>query len=161
VNWLDIVIAVVLVVSIFMGLKAGLIRAVLSLVGLALGIFLAGRFYLSFAGVFSFLPDAAARVVAYILIIILVMLVIALIAWLLDKVISAVMLGWINRLGGAVFGLLLGGLFCGAILAVWVKYAGGGDIANGSVMGRLLLNNFPLVLSLLPGEFDSIKSFFQ
>lgn len=160
-NWLDIVIAVVLIVSIFMGLKAGIIKAVLSFVGLIVGIFLAGRFYLSFANVFSFLPDAAARVVAYVLIIIIVMIIIALIAWLLDKFISAIMLGWLNRLGGAIFGLLLGGLFVGAILAIWVKYAGGGDIVDGSALGRFLVNSFPLVLALLPDEFNSIRSFFQ
>jgi membrane protein required for colicin V production len=160
-NWLDIVIAIILIVAILLGLKAGLIKTVLSFIGLILGIFLAGRFYLSLAGLFSFLPDAAARVVSYVLIIIVVMIIIALIAWILDKFISAILLGWLNHLGGAVFGLFLGGLFCGGVLAIWVKYVGGGDTVNGSFLGRFLVNSFPLVLALLPGEFSTIRSFFQ
>ena len=39
-NWLDIVIAIILVINLFIGLKAGLIKTVISLAGLILGIFL-------------------------------------------------------------------------------------------------------------------------
>jgi len=156
-NWLDIVLAIILVVSVFIGLKVGLIKAILSLVGLVLGIFLAGRFYEAFAGVLTFLPEAAARVVAYILIILIVMIIISIVANLLDKLLSVIMLGWVNHLGGAVFGLLMAGIFCGAVLAVWVKYVGGSGVVSGSVLGKYLVNSFPLVLALLPNEFDSIK----
>jgi len=160
-NWLDIVIAIILLVSIFIGLKIGLIKAILSLVGLILGIFLAGRFYESFAGVLTFLPDTAARVVAFILIILVVMIIITIIAALLDKLLSAIMLGWVNHLGGAVFGLLMGGMFCGAVLAVWVAYIGGSDVVSSSALGTFLVNGFPLVLALLPSKFDSIKNLIQ
>ena len=48
-NWLDIVILIILAISVFMGLKTGLIKMVISLAGLILAIFLAGRLYLSLA----------------------------------------------------------------------------------------------------------------
>ncbi len=162
-NWLDIVIAVVLVIGIVIGVKAGLIKMVVSLAGLILAIFLAGRFYVALANILTFIPsDQAARVVAYIIIFIVVMLIAALIAWLLTKLASAILLGWINRLVGAIVGLLVGAIFCGAILAIWVKYTSmGADVISSSYLGKFLLNTFPLVLALLPGEFDSIKSFFN
>jgi len=160
-NWLDIIIAIIIVVSIIVGLRVGLIKSILSFVGLILGVFLAGRFYVSISGILTFLPETAARVVAYILIILVVMIVISFVAALLDKLLSVIMLGWVNHLGGAVFGLLLSGVFLGAVLAVWVKYVGGSDVVGNSVLGKFLVNSFPLVLALLPGEFDSVKELLQ
>ena len=44
------------------------------------------------------------------------------------------MLGWVNRLGGAVFGLLLGAITCGALLAAWVKFFGIGETITLAVV---------------------------
>ena len=111
-NWLDIVIAIVLVIGIIIGVKAGLIKMVISLAGLILAIFLAGRFYVALADKITFISsDQAARVVAYIIIFIVVMLIAALVAWILTKLASAILLGWINHLAGAIIGLLVGGYF--------------------------------------------------
>ena len=43
-NWLDIVILVFVAIAALIGLKIGLIKAALSLAGIILGIFLAGRY---------------------------------------------------------------------------------------------------------------------
>jgi membrane protein required for colicin V production len=161
-NWLDIVIAIILAIGIFMGLKTGLIKMVISLAGLILGIFLAGRMYQSLADKLTFISsEKAAQVLAYIIILVLVMIVAAIVAWFLSKLISAIMLGWVNHLGGAVFGLLIAAIFVGAILAVWAKYGGGTNLISHSWLGKLLVDKFPLVLALLPGEFKSIRSFFK
>ena len=160
-NWLDIILAIVLVITVVVGLKTGLIKAVFSLLGLVLGIFLAGRLYIPFSGILGFLPQQAAKVIAYLIILILVIVIAAIIATILDKILHAVMLGWINHIGGAVLGLAFGGILLGAILAIWAKYAGGGDIINHSAIGRFLLNTLPLVLGLLPSEFDTIRQFFE
>jgi uncharacterized membrane protein required for colicin V production len=70
------------------------------------------------------------------------------------------MLGWVDNFGGAAFGFLSGFLFLGAIMATWVKFFGS-DLVTGSFLARVMLDYFPLVLGLLPGEFDAIKDFFQ
>lgn len=167
-NWLDIILIVVLAVSTLIGLKTGLIKAVLSLAGMIVGIVLASRFYLPLSEQLTFIPNTtAARIVAGIIIFIAVMLVAAILARFLKWITSLVMLGWINRLGGAIFGLLLGFFFCGTALAFWVKAAEewlkmpgfAGPVADSSV-ARILLDRLPLVLALLPKEFDSISSFF-
>jgi membrane protein required for colicin V production len=161
-NWLDIVVAIVMLIALFLGLKAGLIKAVISLAGLILGIFLAGRFYQGLADKLTFISsEKAAGIAAYVIILVLVMIAAAIIAWLLSKLISAILLGWINRLGGAIFGLIVAGVFIGAILAIWAKYGGGGETISNSWLSSFLLDKFPLVLALLPGEFDSIRSFFK
>jgi hypothetical protein len=38
---------------------------------------------------------------------------------------------------------------------------GGGNIISNSFIGSFLLDKFPLVLALLPDEFDTIHSFFK
>ena len=161
-NWLDIVIIVVIVISAFGGLKNGLIRAVLSLAGLIVGVVLAGRYYMPLSEQLAFIPqDNIARIVAFAIILIGMMIVAGLLASLLTWTVSAVMLGWVNRIGGAVFGLVFGAIFCGAILAIWVKFLGAQSIIIESAMANMLLGFFPVVLALLPDEFDAVRSFFQ
>ncbi len=161
-NWLDIIIAIVLIISVVSGIRSGLVRMVISMVGIILGIFLAGRYYQALAGQLTFIPsDRAASIVAYVIILVAVMVVAGLLAWGLSKALSAIALGWVNRVGGAVLGLFSAAVLVGAVLAVWAKYGGGGDIISGSVLGSFLLNSFPLVLALLPGEFGTVRSFFR
>ena len=75
--------------------------------------------------------------------------------------VSVVMLGWVNRIGGIIFGLLLGVIFSGAILAILVKFLGINTIIEESILATILLDRFPIVLALLPDNFDTIRSFFQ
>jgi membrane protein required for colicin V production len=75
--------------------------------------------------------------------------------------ISLVMLGWINRLGGAALGVFLGALFVAAILAIWVKFASPGEIIYNSKIAPVLLNKLPFVLGLLPSDFKSVRDFFK
>jgi membrane protein required for colicin V production len=160
-NWLDIVILIILAISVFMGLKTGLIKMLISLAGLILGIFLAGRLYQSLANHLTFISsEKAAQIVAYLIILFVVLIIAAIIAWLLTRMISAILLGWVNRGGGAVVGLLISAIFIGAILAVWAKY-GGNSIVSHSWLAKLLVDKFPLVLALLPAQFDSLRSFFK
>jgi membrane protein required for colicin V production len=160
-NWLDIVIAIVLVVSIIMGIKTGLIKVVLYMAGLILGIFLAGQFYQSFGDIMTFLPDTAASILAYIVILVVVLVVAIILGAVLSKIISGIALGWLNRLGGAIIGLVTGGLFIGAILAIWAKYAGGTGLIYESALAGILLDWIPAVFAFLPDEFDMIRAFFE
>jgi len=160
-NWLDIIIVVALIIPIFTGLKQGLIKAALSLAGLIVGVILAGNFYQQLAGVLGFIPNEdIANVVAYILILVAVMIIATVVATLLKFTAKAVLLGWVDHLGGAVFGLLMGAIFMGALLAVLVKYFGAGLITE-SFLANILLDKFQLVLALLPGEFDIVRDFFR
>jgi membrane protein required for colicin V production len=70
------------------------------------------------------------------------------------------MLGWVNTAGGAVFGFFIGMIFLGAILATWEKFFGPDMLVNSFIAG-FLLDKFPLVLGLLPQEFDVVRDFFN
>ncbi|MFC1933631.1 CvpA family protein [Chloroflexota bacterium] len=161
-NWLDIVILVVVVIAVFLGLRIGIIKAVLSLAGLIVGVILAGRYYGPLSEQLSFIPQAGvAKVVAFAIILVGTMVVAGVAAKFLKWIASVTMLGWVNRLGGAIFGLLLGAIFCGALLAIWIKFFGMAGIIGESGLAPILVERFPVVLALLPDEFDAIRSFFQ
>jgi membrane protein required for colicin V production len=161
-NWLDVVIIIVVAGAAIGGLLIGLIAAAGSLLGIIVGIILAGRYYLPLSQHLSFISsEGTARVVAFIIILVGVMLIAAVLVLLLRWMARLIKLGWIDRLGGAFLGLVTGTLLCAAILAMWAKFAGAGDSITGSALASWLLDGFPIVLGLLPAEFDAVRAFFQ
>ncbi|MBI2849682.1 MAG: CvpA family protein [Chloroflexi bacterium] len=161
-NWLDIVILVIVGVAAFAGLKSGLIKIALSLAGVILGVILAGRFYFPLAERLTFIQqDNIAQVVAFAVILVGVMLIASVLAAILKGIASLLMLDWLNHLGGAVLGFILGALFCAALLTLWVKFPDAPEPISSSSLSGVLLDRFPAVLALLPEEFDAIRSFFQ
>ncbi len=219
-NWLDIVILAALVVPAFFGLKLGIIKAVMSLAGVIIGAILASNFSDELGGALGFIdnPDIA-RIAAYVIILVVVMVVVIILAKILKFTVKAFMLGWADRVGGAVAGLLIGAIFMGALLAAIVNFSdavggivsgskdvapdvtedavtdaaatvkeaitdavdealpgagaavasvadavgeqGGPQVIQDSFMAEILLDKFPLVLALLPSEFDAVRDFFE
>ena len=160
-NWLDILILVTLAASVIGGLATGIVRGVVNLAGLIAGIFFAGRYYETVGGWLGFIHNAdVAKTVGFAIIIVVFMILAGLIGGLLHKLVSGIMLGWLDHLVGGVLGLLIGAVSWGALLALWVKFFSA-DAVSGSNLARILLDKFPLVLALLPSSFDSVKNFFS
>lgn len=161
-NWLDIIILVVVAAATFYCLKIGIIKAVLTLAGMLGGVILAGRFYGQLAGQLTFVQqEALAKIVAFGIIMVGVAIVAGILARLLGWFASVIMLGWVNHLGGAVLGFIMGALFCGALLAIWGRFFDVSGLIGQSGLAGILLDRFPAVLALLPDEFDGVRSFFQ
>ena len=55
---------------------------------------------------------------------------------------------------------VMGAIFISAILATIVKFFGEGLVTESALAG-FLLDKFPIILGLLPSQFDSIRDFFQ
>jgi len=160
-HWIDIIISVALIVPIFTGLMQGLIKAALSLAGIIVGVILASNFYENFAGVLTFISNEdIANIVAFIIILAVVFIIANVIAFFLRATIKALTLGWVDRVGGAVFGFVMGAILISALLATVVKFFGEGMVTESALAG-FLLDKFPIVLGLLPSQFDSIRDFFQ
>jgi membrane protein required for colicin V production len=160
-NGLDIVILIYLIISAVAGLAQGLIRSVLSVVGLIVGIILASNFYQQLGDVLTFTHnDDVSNILAFVIILLAVMAVAALVAFILRTIIKAIMLGWIDRIGGAALGLLLGALSVSALLAVVTKYSGSALITD-SALASFFLDKFPFILGLLPSSFDTVRDFFK
>ena len=160
-NWLDIIIITGFVASVVGGLATGIIRGVTSLAGLILAIVLAGRYYTTAAAWLGFLAsEDLANLIGFVFILILVMLIAYIVGSILRAVAKTVLLGWLDRLLGGVIGFLIAFFTWSVLLALWVKFLGG-SLMSGSTLAGILLNKFPLILTLLPAQFDTIRSFFN
>jgi membrane protein required for colicin V production len=160
-NWLDIVIIVVAVLAGISGLRQGIIRTVFGIAGLIGGIVLAGRYYNELATLLFPAGAAWANIAAYAIILIATLIVAGVIGWLVAKLVHFAALGWLDRLIGCVLGVVIGGLLCAAALAIISKYyPGTAAVISQSVIARFLMEQFPLLLALLPADFDFIRDFF-
>ncbi len=161
-NWLDIGIIIFILIPTFIGFSQGIIKAVLSLAGLILGVILAGRYHALLAEQLTFISQVSlANVVAFAIIVLVVMIAATVTAAVLKWAVTAIMLGWVNRLGGAALGFVLGAVFCSAALAMWVKFLGISAPIAQSALAGFLLDTFPVILALLPAEFGEIHGFFR
>ncbi|MCD6391849.1 MAG: CvpA family protein [Dehalococcoidia bacterium] len=160
-NWLDIVIIVVAVLLGAVGLRQGIIKTVFGIAGLIGGIVLAGRYYDELAAVLSSSGATWVNIAAYAIILIATLIVAGVIGRLVAKLVHLVLLGWLDRLVGCILGVFIGSLLCAAILAIVVNYYPGTEaVISQSGLARFLMEGFPLLLALLPEEFDSIRDFF-
>ena len=163
-GWLDIVIIVVLMITALIGFKRGFTKTVLPLVGIILGLFLAGRFCAPMAGWLSSWLESPnqSTIVAFAVIFILVTVVALALSSLMNRLLRLMLLGWVDRLGGAVFGLAIGGLIPAILLAVLTSshFFSVEDTVRDSSVAAFLLDRFYFVLGLLPQEFDSMRQFF-
>ena len=166
-NWLDIVIIILIVVPTLLGLKNGIVKALLTVAGIIIGVVLAGRFSEALGERLTFISDPGwAKIVAYAIILVVVMVIASIAAKLVKNVLSAILLSWVDRLGGAVLGFVLGAFFCAGILSLWAQLVTSGlfgpsETLQNSALANFLLDKFPFVLGLLPAEFDPVKDFFQ
>jgi membrane protein required for colicin V production len=160
-NWLDIVIIIGLIISLIMGLRSGLIMMLFMLAGTIIGLILAGQYSDSLALKLTFISDFnIAGIIAFLIIFLGTLLVAWLLALLVQRITKFALLDWLNRVGGAIFGLLLGAIFIGAILAMYMRYMGNSETITGSPLATFLINRFWVVLGLLPSQFDHIQSYF-
>jgi membrane protein required for colicin V production len=161
-NWLDIIIIIALIISVISGIVQGLIKTAASLIGLILGIFIAGRYYEPFSNVLSFISNEnAAHIVAFIIIFLAVIIIVTILGIVISKIVRAIMLGWLDHLLGAVAGLISGAFFIAAILALCAHFLGDNQVIAGSLLAQFLLDKFPIALGLLPAEFDTVSNYFK
>jgi len=106
----DWAVIIIMVAAVFGGLFQGFFRSVCSFGGLILGLVVAAWNYDRLAAVMIPLIriQAIASTIAFLLIALIVMALISLIGNLLAKAFSAVGLGWLDGLAGAIFGFFQG-----------------------------------------------------
>ena len=101
----DIIVLVCLGMALFFGRFKGFIRQAISFAGLFVAIWIGSKFTLPISNWMQQWIDlnpAALKAIAFVVVFALTLLTVTLIGILLDKVIKVAMLGWLNRLLGAV-----------------------------------------------------------
>lgn len=106
---IDILVVVFLVYAVYKGLKNGFIIELGSLISLMLGILIAikfSHFLGDYLGEMTSWNPEYVKILAFVLTFILVVMIVILLGKALTKIAGMVMLGWLNRLAGAVFSML-------------------------------------------------------
>jgi membrane protein required for colicin V production len=121
-NYLDIILGILLVLSAFNGFSKGFIEELAGLVALILGIWAAIHFsglvadYLVNHLHFTFQHlTIASFIITFIIVVILVHVV----GMVVSKVIKSASLGFLNRLAGFAFGVIKGALILSVVLVVF------------------------------------------
>ena len=116
---IDVIICVLLVIGLISGLRDGLVKQIAGLAGVIGGLLLGRMFYTPvgewLATAFG-MSEEASRVVAFIVMLLVVPLLFSLLGWLVEKLLRAVSLNWVNRLLGGLVGILKFALFAGVII---------------------------------------------
>lgn len=177
-NWVDIIIIIFLAILTILGLKRGLVKSLFPLAGIVLGIFLAGTFQNALADKLTFIDsESAAKIVAFAIVVVAVFLAATIVGSIMHGILRTVLLGWVDRLGGAVFGFALGWFICSAIVVLLARYVALPveipeflhlegiqqsiySAIKGSTLATAQIDYFPVILGLLPDEFDAVKDFF-
>lgn len=108
-NLLDIIILICFIPALIQGIRKGFIAQAISIISLIMGIWLSCRFAKIASEWLAQYIEASSQIlnaVSFALIFFLVILGLTAIGKLLEATVKIIMLGWLNRLLGAVFALL-------------------------------------------------------
>jgi membrane protein required for colicin V production len=158
-NWIDILIVATMVAIVLGAYAAGLIREGVTLLAAIVGIAIAGALYDDLAAdVLVFMDDEdAAEAISFMILVGAVYLFGQIVAIMLSKTASLLMLGWADKIGGAVFGFLKGLIIVQVLLIIFAAYPSLGldDAVAGSELAPLFLEDLDFLLWVLPENFDA------
>lgn len=164
-GFIDIIFAALLVFALIRGLRNGLFVELASLVSFFIGIYIAVKFsYI----VGNLLGDSisssgkTAKVAAFVITLIVVVVAIHLLAKVFSKIASFVFLGWLDKLGGAVFAVLKTVLLLGIVLSLFQKVNINDAIIsketqNKSLLFNPILKTSEVMLPVLTDWFKDLK----
>lgn len=143
-NFLDIIIGLLLIWGLWKGLKNGLLVEIASIVALIAGIY--GAIHFSYyAGDFMSKNmewnERYINIAAFAITFIIIVIVVHLAGRFLTKIADFAMLGILNKLAGAIFGVLKVAVILGAILVFFDRTNSSvGMIKNETVQNSVLYN---------------------
>ena len=119
---LDIILLICFIPGIIRGISKGFLEQALSLAGIVLSVWAAFKFSALVCGwlkPYLSLSETTLNVVAFALILIAVSIVVLLVAKLLTKVLEMSMLGWLDKILGLVFALVVNALLLGVFIILF------------------------------------------
>lgn len=154
-NWLDVVIVLIILAFLFLGLVKGLVVILFGLAGLAVGIKLGWVLYLPVSGKLGFIQNAvAAKVVAFAVILLAVLIVSWIVRSIVKNLVSKVGLGYLDHLGGAILGLVVG-IFLSVVLVtvlLWIPLSSLSETVYHSKLAVFLMERLDFFFSMPPGD---------
>jgi len=166
---LDLILILILFLFIAFGFVLGLVQTIGALIGVVLGAFLAGTFYEPFGRWLApfFLGNSnAAKIVAFILIFTISNRLVGLVFWLINKIFNLISIipftKSLNRILGAILGLVEGILVLGVILFFLTDFGFSewfNSIVAASKVAEWLIWLAGIVTPFLPGLIEKASTY--
>ena len=123
-NPFDILIVTILTYGLIRGVFRGLVREISSIIGVLGGFYAAYTYYPHVAKLTSpWISDAAyLNIVSYMVIFSVVVITVGILAVVIKYLLNIAYLGWVDRVCGALFGLLKGGLVVCVVFIVLTAF---------------------------------------
>ncbi len=142
-NYLDIIIGIILILFALGGLKNGIIREAFSLAAFIGGIYGAIRFSdlvgKWLGNIINVSPDTMA-VISFIVVFIALVLIINWLGNMIARLVESLCLGFIDKIGGAVFGIAKGFVIMGVVILL-LDFFGIKDVLNKETCEKSKLYN--------------------
>jgi len=167
----DVILIVIFFGFVFAGYAMGLIRSIGAIVGISLGTWVAGHYFMPVADFLAPLiggREALAKIIGFLLIFAIVNQLVVLVFHLLDHayhLISIIpFLKSLNRLGGVILGAIGGLLTLGVAIYIIAKFMPDAsfvtDSLDSSKVAHTLVFSAQWLIKLLPSAFSNIVSIF-
>jgi membrane protein required for colicin V production len=168
---IDIIYVVLIAIAIFKGFSKGLIVALFSMVAYIIGLAAALKLSVVVAGWLADSGKVTSKwlpLLSFIIVFIGVVLLVRLGAALIQKTFQVAMLGWLNRIGGAVFYII----FYTIVFSVFLFFAESMRLVSIETVessitynfvqpwGPMVINNFGKIIPLFEDMFAELQEFF-
>jgi membrane protein required for colicin V production len=152
-NWLDIILLTIMILTAIIGVFKGLVKQVIGLVAVVAGLILASFYYEQTAGIFeTFIPNRLlSNFLGFLLLFVVVLIAGAILGHLITKVMKGP-LAIANRLFGAVFGFIKAVLICGIIVFALVSFEIAKPALETSVLAPACLGVTRAVFNMIPQD---------
>jgi membrane protein required for colicin V production len=123
-NPFDMAIVVIIAFCFIRGIFRGLIKELASIVGVLGGLYMAFSYFADLETLIKpWVPvDTYRNIISFAIIFVLVFLIIGIVGVILKYILNIAFLGWVDRICGAGFGLIKGGLLAAVLLIVLTTF---------------------------------------
>ena len=158
-NILDIIILVCLVPAVVVGIWKGFISQGMAVVSIIVGVWASSRFANTvgeWLTKYLTISEPVVKVISFILILVLAIVLLFLAGKMLEGVVKLVMLGWVNRLLGALFALTACVLALGVIVLAFNSLNNVFGLVKSEVLSDSVL--YPIIKDIADSVFPYLKS---
>lgn len=152
VSLLDLGLGLLALLFLVRGLLRGMIQEVAGLIGIFLGLLLAGRFYPQLVPQFSGIIESqkVAGGVSYAIIFAAALMLVALCAALVKRFMAITFTAWVDNLAGAVVGAAKGVFVCSIVLALMQRFVPDSPFLKASMLHKHMDALVAFARSFLP-----------
>jgi membrane protein required for colicin V production len=153
-NWLDWLLALIVLFSVLSGASEGFVRGLVGLASLVVGLVVAARGYHALgAWLGSFIHSSdVAHAVAFLLLFMLVVVAGSVLSGVIERLLRDVGLSWFDRLLGLFFGVIRGIIVDAVVVMAMLAFGIKVDAVRNSRLTPTVIHESSMMAALMPPE---------